>query len=392
MAKKKQSTPLTAAAISALRQADFDGNRFTLAQDDLACYSEIKALVVTLGGRWVAKTKTHDFPDGIDAESLVLACCDRGEIPPSNKNDYYPTPIEVVARVVEEEDFAGKWAAKIDSAELDGRPLRYLEPSGGSGALVAPMYARMRALDQMVIVEANPLLAAGLRSRYPKATVVEGDFLQFVSEQPFDVVLMNPPFAGKEYQEHVRRAFSMLGRMGLLAAIVPSGYVAHDAFCLWVNTQGEARDLGADKFADTKIATSILWLQNDPQNNWRDQPFDGYSTWHAWNAVAAVSSDSEVLESLAGAESEEARFGILSSWARNLVREGSAQVMTIVIAKEVLPNLADYMPAFARPDDDPDDDRDITPVDSKKLEEDWGKIEQLTMEIDVVLNALVKSA
>jgi hypothetical protein len=342
MAKKKQATPLSAHAIAALRAAEFSGNTFRLTIENLPCYTEIKALVEALGGKWVAKSRLHVFPEGVDAAALVLSCCNRGEIPPSNTNDFYPTPAAIVEAMISDDDFATRWNAHETCAGLDGRPMRYLEPSGGTGALVGIMAARMRPQDELVIVELNPLLADGLRRRFPRAQVVEMDFLQFQSAQQFDVVLMNPPFAGKLYQKHVEHAFSMLRRLGILAAVVPSGFRDDRDFVLWAHTRGESTDLGAKKFEGTGVSTSLLWLEND--FGWRDEPRDGYSSVHVWELHLSISTDGEALDQLAAANSFEEKLSYLRGYAHLQNRSGSAIKVNESIARELLASLVDYLP------------------------------------------------
>lgn len=346
---KKQPTKLSPAAINALRAAVFTRNALRLTEENLECYAEIKALVETLGGKWVSRTKLHEFGEGVDARALVIACCDRGEIPPTNKHDFFPTKADVVTAMVEDRDFSSQWEARITCAEMDSQPIRYLEPSGGAGALVEPMYLRLRPQDELVVCEINPLLAAALRARFPRATVIEGDFLQFTSAEKFDVVLMNPPFDRTAYQKHVAHAFSLLQRRGILAAIVPSGFHQCVEFARWVYTNGCSADLGQGRFADTAIGTSVLWLSNDPQNAWRDQECQGFTSWHAWNASTAISSDGAVLQRLARCAGFAEQLAVLTGWADQLVQsEDSCQRMDAAIAREILPQFADYLPAVER--------------------------------------------
>ena len=344
MAKKKQSTVMSADAIAALRASRFEGNAFYLTEEKLACYSEIKALVVALGGKWVSGRKAHVFNDGVDAKGLVLAACDRGEIPASNPNAFFPTPSALVDRLVGESDFAGKWAAwmaPMGDPSLS-KPLRYLEPSGGAGALVEVLASRLRPGDELVVVEFNPILAAALRTKFPQATVIEGDFLEFTSDKPFDVVLMNPPFAGKTYQKHVRHAFSMLTPRGVLAAIVPSSLTMHgDDFLYFLAEAGRWEDFGGEHFEGTAIATSGLWIQNDPERFWREEPHNGYQTHHAWNITIAASSDQAWLKRMNAARSLEEFESIISSEVSGWVRDGNATRVDRAIVLDVLRSLVE---------------------------------------------------
>jgi hypothetical protein len=196
----------------------------------------------------------------------------------------------------------------------------------------------------MMIVEINPLLAQNLRQRFPHATVIECDFLEYHPDRPFDVVLMNPPFAGKSYIKHIRHAFSMLARMGTLASVVPAGFLTHDdEFLFAVAEAGQWENLGADRFDGTSCSTSIVWMENDPDGCWRSRPYEGYSSHYAWDATVSISSDSDVLTKLAKARDFAGAVEVLKEWARDLLRKGSATFIDEAVAKEVLGSLvADY--------------------------------------------------
>lgn len=340
MAKKKQATPLSTDAISALRASSFEGNIFTLPEGHLDCYAEIKSLMAALGGKWMSKKRHMAFAAGVNCETLVLAACDRGEIPASNPLDFFPTPPDIVEELTTQRWLSERWGARLVVAE--DRPLRYCEPNGGSGALVAVMAAKLRPGDDLVVVEKNPLLAAMLRTRFPQATVIEGDFLDYTDPKPFDVILMNPPFDGKTYQKHVNHAASMLARFGVLASIVPSSFVTHgDEFLFSILSRGEWYDLGGDRFADTDTATSVIFIENDPDGNWREKPYEGYSTQYAWNTAMSVASDADMVRKLTRAEDFAAAVCVLKGWASQQVREGSCVRIDESIAREVIFDLSD---------------------------------------------------
>lgn len=342
MAKKKQSTPLSNEAIEALRSSEYSGSSFALPPGQLECYAEVKAVVALLGGKWVSKSGRHVFSDGVDAESLVMSVCDRGEIPPSNPNDFFPTPKAVVEEVVGDEWFQDRVGGLRAMREEQG--LRWLEPNGGSGALAREIVSQMGDNDELVICEINPLMVDSLKKEFPKATVIEGDFLDYRDDRGFDVVFMNPPFNGKEYIRHVKHAEGMLNRYGIVAAIVPSMFHAHDhEFGYHVAETGEQSALGAKRFEGTDVATSAIFLENDPQLKWREGPHQGYSTHHAWNVVVAISSDQDMLKRLERTPSFEGATGLLDDWARRQVVDGHAVRVDEQIASEVILSLSqDY--------------------------------------------------
>lgn len=364
---KKQATPLSQEAIDALRVSSFTDNTFKLPEGQLDCYPEIKLLMAAIGGKWAGGKKRMEFAPGVDCSVLVSAACDRGEIPASNPLDFFPTPPDIVSEIESSSWTTGRWDARIIVAEIDNRPVRYLEPNGGSGALVAVMAAKMRPHDELVVCEKNPLLAGMLRTRFPQAQVHEGDFLEYTDGGKFDVILMNPPFDGRAYRKHVEHAESMLDRLGMLVSIVPATFKTHgDDFLYNVASRGEWQDLGADRFEDAKVATTAIFIENDPDAGWREKPFEGYSTHHAWDAAMSIGNDSDMRKKLARATNFAEATGLLQRWASQMLRDGNCirvdeaiarETMTSIVHDYVAPDLAHLLPAEPSPNPaQPDDE------------------------------------
>ena len=342
MAKKRQPTTLTPDAICALRASSFSGNSFSLPDGHLDCYPEIKAVVTALGGQWSSAAKKMIFPVGIDCASLVLSVCERGVLPPTNPLDYYPTPSEIVEKIVSHPWLVDRWDSLISRA--DDRPIRYLEPNGGSGALAAVLAHRLRPQDELVICELNPLLVEILQRRFPTATIREGDFLTYDDPQKFDFALMNPPFAGETYRKHVDHAYGLLRQFGFLASIVPTSFRLHSVdFCYRVGTRGESIDFGRDRFANTSYETSAVFMQNDPACDWKDRPSNGCSTHHAWEAALSINNCGDTLARLQTARDFEDAVHFLRGWSDRMIRNDCMIRMNEGIARETLGTLVhDY--------------------------------------------------
>lgn len=124
--------------------------------------------------------------------------------------DLFPTPPELAERVAE--------LAELEPGQ------RVLEPSAGTGSLVAPALA---AGVRVQAVEQSETLAAHLRRRFEGQAFgcVSADFLTTTPEQlgTFDAVVMNPPFGQAADIRHVRHARSFLKPGGRLVAIVAGG-------------------------------------------------------------------------------------------------------------------------------------------------------------------------
>ena len=123
----------------------------------------------------------------------------------------FPTPPELAARMVAE--------AGIESG------MRILEPSAGTGRILDALRGA-GAMYGCVIraVEINPGMAHNLTQRYPGVIVDCRDFMAWGGDcDPFDVVLMNPPFADGADIEHVTHAAKLLAPGGRLVAVVSAG-------------------------------------------------------------------------------------------------------------------------------------------------------------------------
>lgn len=336
---KKTSSRLSAAAIAALRSSTFEPHAFTL-PGQVSCYAEIKAACALLGGRWDAASGRHVFPDTVDARASILALCDAGELPPSNALDYYPTPADVIAEIMGNDSVCDAVRSAQAIAACNERPVRFLEPSAGGGALLGALRCAFPE-GAGHAVEFDPAFAETLRTRFDGVSVHCADFLKFAASPDlrFDFVLMNPPFDGRTYQKHVRKAFDLLSPFGTVVAIVPEAFHTDPEFAYFAALHGGAFDLGRDRFEGTAIGTSVLILTNDPQNHWREQPYNGFSTHHAWNLDCSICSDADVIRRLAACKDFAQAFAVLEAWTAGQVRSLSAARIDRDIAIEALVSL-----------------------------------------------------
>lgn len=128
----------------------------------------------------------------------------------------FPTPPDLAERMVDE--------------SCVRRGMRVLEPSAGTGRLLDALFAKIGpyTLDDerdVTAYEINPTLAGQLQARYPNVFVQALDFLTYppTAALPFDVVLMNPPFANGDDIKHIEHAAKFLKPGGTLVAICAGG-------------------------------------------------------------------------------------------------------------------------------------------------------------------------
>ncbi|OAE71671.1 hypothetical protein A7J71_20735 [Achromobacter insolitus] len=107
----------------------------------------------------------------------------------------------------------------------DIRPgARVFDPSAGTGDLLAAA-ARIRPGVQLLAVEIDARLAAGLRARMPEASVTVADFLDVDAAALglVDRIVMNPPFRNGADIKHIEHARRFLAPGGRLVAICADG-------------------------------------------------------------------------------------------------------------------------------------------------------------------------
>lgn len=188
---------------------------------------------------------------------------------PSKDLAFYPTSPEVVDAMIRNVHVAGV--------------KRVLDPSAGTGNIitrflerwaVAATSDRFRSASdapEMTAIEIHPERAQALRDR-TAAHVIEANFLTLPAQPVYDIILMNPPFYGTHWMEHVTRAYDWLAPGGTLKAVLPIsadlGTTAkHTAFRKWAEQRTSYygrlfEDLPAESFAHagTRINTVILTL------------------------------------------------------------------------------------------------------------------------------------
>ena len=175
---------------------------------------------------------------------------------PAVNLSFYPTPDAVTRLCLRNEDVRG---------------LSVLEPSAGTGNMVRQLLA---AGAKVTATEIDPGRAAQLRA-IPGVKVHETNFLRMAPFAIFDLVLMNPPFSGTHWIQHVVHAYDFLRPGGRLIAVLPATAEtgetrAHVDFRRWAGSIQNRyqqtvwfEDLPAESFAEsgTRVNTLILRLE-----------------------------------------------------------------------------------------------------------------------------------
>lgn len=171
--------------------------------------AEKTAKVVELaGGKWSRRDKAHVF-DGSAADAIEPVIL-TGEIVKPSDFGFFPTPLDVVSML------------------LDRLPLftsgRALEPSAGTGNIVRGLLGLVGSVDCYELLDKNILALSSI----PEVTVTQADFLTVEPAPVYDIVAMNPPFAGQDDIRHVTHAAKFLKPGGWLASVMSAGVLFRD--------------------------------------------------------------------------------------------------------------------------------------------------------------------
>lgn len=152
--------------------------------------------------------------------------------------------------------------------------VRVLEPSAGKGALIRPLLRRGAHIDAIEVQGDRIDDLRALAAQNDGLDVIPGNFLDMPALAAYDHVVMNPPFYGTHWMNHVRHAFAFLKPGGILSAVLPvTAAIAetdrHKAFRRWAEKHSFSNfgrmfeDLPEESFAasGTRINTVILRLR-----------------------------------------------------------------------------------------------------------------------------------
>lgn len=202
-------------------------------------YAAVNKVLVNAGGKWNTKTKSHIFPSD-PRQKLGLILESGVAIDQKKLLQAFFTPPGLAA-----------WVATM--ANVHGKIV--LEPSAGHGALVtACITSGARAVH---CVEIDPECCRVLESKGIPTT--QGDFLT-QQPQPYERIVMNPPFTKNQDIKHVAHALQFLAPGGVLVAIM-SPNVDRAGFQKLIAGRHhhiESIPAGTFKESGTNIATILL--------------------------------------------------------------------------------------------------------------------------------------
>jgi 16S rRNA G966 N2-methylase RsmD len=168
---------------------------------------------------------------------------------------FYPTPAEV-AKII------------LRDVYLDGAVV--LEPSAGTGNMVRELLTKgVAKVDAIEVHQDRVRAIEGIEDQ--RVSVREANFLRMKAVPRYSHVIMNPPFYGTHWMEHVTHAFDFLAPAGMLIAVLPvSAEIGqtrkHLAFRKWAETHRGNRwgnlftDLPPESFKGSGTRVNTVYL------------------------------------------------------------------------------------------------------------------------------------
>ncbi len=174
---------------------------------------------------------------------------------------FYPTPDDAVKTILSQ------------TYGLEGA--RVLEPSAGTGGIVRALLAARAHVDAVEVDAGRVAQLRQIARMHPRLAVYHGNFLQMLPRPVYSHIIMNPPFAGTHYMQHVMHAWEFLAPGGTLITILPATVEfgeskVHDAFRAWMEARKHGwklsfYDLPPETFAaaGTRINTCYVTLSKE---------------------------------------------------------------------------------------------------------------------------------
>lgn len=252
-------------------------------------YEVVKQVIHGLRGEWVRKKNTHVFL--YDPSKEIRQIAESGITPDyiDNPHSFFPTPLEEVEDMV-----------YVIGECRDWEHYRVLEPSAGDGRIIRSVlnHCPNAAVDYCEIDDLNLELLKPLPAR-----CVGSDFLKASLEPIYDLIVMNPPFNGKEYQKHVKKALGLLKSDGRMVSVLPKMALSDNEFCNFLFKEGNSQIyLGEREFDGTKVNYVTVCITKG--TNLQSVPY-GHKSWAEYHLLLMLDNDYQFHQAIAGCQDRE---------------------------------------------------------------------------------------
>lgn len=201
-------------AIDIIREsAVAEGNRIRLTCGELPkdMYGKVNALFARFRGQWKGgKVGAHIFPEWLTGQAVIDSLLS-GQIPDKNPYSLFPTPVPVIDELIDE--------LKTYLPDPENGQYRLLEPHGGTGAIARRLLQEFPR-STVDVVEIDPINIRVLKEQ--GFSPIHADFLTLDLTGGYDAVVMNPPFNGTEYVDHIEKALSLVAANGCVVTVAPA--------------------------------------------------------------------------------------------------------------------------------------------------------------------------
>lgn len=181
---------------------------------------------------------------------------------------FYPTPPSVVDQLLARAICDG---ALPFTRNREPKRIRLLEPSCGEGAIIEGVVRVLSKPPESYRYDSPPKVScAGYEVDPTRAEITRrkgfgvmvANFLEIDPRPEYDLILMNPPFCGKHYQQHVDHAKQFLKPGGALYAILPVTAVTDHGYVKpnrngWLADRWHDLPVGSFSESGTNINTGI---------------------------------------------------------------------------------------------------------------------------------------
>ena len=130
-----------------------------------------------------------------------------GLLPEYKSHQFYPTPQVIVDEMMK---------------YIPNDTVTILEPSAGTGRLINGVKDY-----NVTAIDIAPLHCEILEAK-EFTRVFNMDFMQYDTDNKFDLILMNPPFSKGRSKSHVEKARKHLNDGGVVLAVLPKGSITKD--------------------------------------------------------------------------------------------------------------------------------------------------------------------
>jgi predicted RNA methylase len=283
--------------IDIVRQGYFENGVFKLdIQLEREEYIRYADVLARFGGKWNKKANGHVF-DG-DVSPYLDLYLNTGELPDKNPLAFFYTPENVIDTIFAE---MGRY--------IGFSSLRYLEPSAGTGSIVNRLL--QEGSENITAVELDPYRFKILENKnMPGVRLINADFLTHQFDKKFDVIIMNPPFSvdGNStcYIDHIKKAYSLLAAGGILASVVPVGWInssikKQKEFRDWVYENGYYFRLDEKSFKEsgTLVGCAIIVIEKYTEEEYKnlyETEHCGYLNWFVFNLCLNADCDEKFYE------------------------------------------------------------------------------------------------